>query len=49
VKAGELSAHAAAIEAGWRKKPTAFDTLASAWKKASAEEREQFMKLIARI
>jgi hypothetical protein len=35
VEAGELSAHAAAIEAGFRRKPTPPDELRRAWAKAS--------------
>jgi hypothetical protein len=46
VKAGELSAHAAAIQAGFRKKKTPLDNLRSAWAKASPDEREAFLKHI---
>jgi len=44
VVAGELSANAAAIEAGFRKKLTGIDRLRSAWKTATALERREFLK-----
>jgi len=44
VRDGKLSAHAAAIEAGFRKKPTGIDRLRSAWKTATALERREFLK-----
>jgi len=47
VEAGELSANAAAIEAGFRKKLTPLDELQRAWKKASSKEKATFRKLIA--
>ena len=47
VCAKELSANAAAIEAGWRKKATHLDTLQRAWQKASAEEQRQFLEWIS--
>ncbi len=43
VLAGKKSAHAAAIEAGFRKKPTALDRLRSAWKIATKTERAKFL------
>lgn len=43
VCAKELSANAAAIKAGWRKTETTLDALKRHWRKASAEERQQFM------
>jgi hypothetical protein len=46
VAAGELSANAAAIQAGFRKKKTPLDNLRSAWAKASPDEREAFLKHI---
>ena len=46
VCAGELSANAAAIEAGFRKKQTPLDTLLRAWAKASETERAQFIESI---
>jgi hypothetical protein len=47
VRAGELSAHAAAIEAGFRKRATPLDRLRSAWKSASKTERAAFMDEVA--
>lgn len=47
VKAGELSANAAAIEAGWRSKD-ALTTLRRGWKKATPEERATFRGEIER-
>lgn len=44
VKAGELSAHRAMIEAGFRKELTQLETLQKAWKKATAEEKEAFLR-----
>jgi hypothetical protein len=44
VKAGRMSANAAAIRAGIRKKPTPLQELLRAWKKATKEERTEFMK-----
>jgi len=46
VVAGELSANAAAIEAGFKKKPSPLDALTAAWRKASAEERAAFLREI---
>lgn len=43
VVAKELTANAAAIEAGFRKPPTPFQELHRAWKKASEEERRAFL------
>lgn len=43
VLAKELSANAAAIEAGWRKEKTALERLRIDWRKASAEERQTFL------
>jgi len=43
VIAGVLSANAAAIEAGFRKRPTPADQLRTAWRKASAAERAAFL------
>lgn len=43
VKAGEMSANAAAIEAGFRKRQTPLDLLRSAWRRASKPEREAFI------
>jgi hypothetical protein len=46
VESGELSANAAAIEAGFRKKPTPLDDLRRAWKKADAQQRKTFLEEI---
>jgi hypothetical protein len=43
VKAGEISAHAAAVEAGFRKRPSVLDVLRAAWRKASKDERQTFL------
>jgi len=43
VCAGELTANAAAIEAGWRKPPSPLGLLRKAWAKASADERAAFL------
>lgn len=43
VRAGELSANAAAIEAGFRKQQTPLDRLRAAWRKASNDERQTFL------
>ncbi len=43
IEAGELSPHAAALEAGYRKVPTALDMLRKDWTKASADERATFL------
>jgi hypothetical protein len=43
-KNGELSANAAAIEAGFRKKPTPLEDLNRAWNRASEAERAAFME-----
>jgi hypothetical protein len=40
---GELSANAAAIEAGFRKPPSPLKQLRKAWDKASADERAEFL------
>ena len=47
VIAKELTANRAAIEAGWRKVPSALETLQRAWKKASSEEQRQFLEWIS--
>jgi hypothetical protein len=47
VKAGELSAHRAMIEAGFRHKPTPLDLLRRAWAKTSDEEKAIFRSEIA--
>jgi hypothetical protein len=43
VKAGKISANAAAIEAGFRKKITVLQKLRSAWQRATEFERKQFL------
>jgi hypothetical protein len=48
VIAGELSANAAAIEAGFRKVKTPLEQLRQWWKKASKQERATFRRDIAR-
>lgn len=48
VKAGELSANAAGVEAGFRKKSTPLDRLRSAWRSASANERAEFLGEVGR-
>jgi hypothetical protein len=44
---GELSAHAAAIEAGFRRRDSPLDQLHKAWARASAEERATFWQTLA--
>ena len=44
---GKLSAHAAAIEAGFPRRDTPLDQLHKAWARASAEERATFWHTIA--
>ncbi len=46
VKAGKLSANAAAIEAGFRKRPSPLDQLQHWWRKASTQERTTFLAAI---
>jgi hypothetical protein len=43
VKAGNLSANAAMIQAGFRKKRTPAEWLAYYWDRCSREERDRFM------
>ena len=45
---GELSANAAAIEAGIRKRQSPLQALKAAWRKASVEEREEFHDWISK-
>jgi hypothetical protein len=47
VVSGELSANAAAIEAGFRKTPTALEQLRKVWSKASDDDRRTFKAEIA--
>ena len=46
VVAKTLSANAAAIQAGWRKKPTVVDQFAALWKKATKDQRDAFLASI---
>jgi hypothetical protein len=46
-EAGELSPHAAAIEAGFRKRRDTYAALWSAWRQASEEERGRFKAALA--
>jgi hypothetical protein len=43
VLAGELSANAAAVAKGWRRKPSRLDELHAAWRRASPEDRRTFL------
>jgi hypothetical protein len=43
VERGELSANAAAVAKGWRKKPTRLDKLRAAWRRTSPEDRRTFL------
>jgi hypothetical protein len=49
VKAGRMSANAAAIKAGIRKKPAPLGQLLKWWKKATTEERKEFLKLMEQL
>ena len=46
VSAGELSARAAGIQAGFIHEKTTFDKLMALWKKATAEEKEKFLAAV---
>jgi hypothetical protein len=46
VEKRKLSANAAAVEAGFRKRPTPFDKLRSAWKQADEGMRQKFLSWI---
>lgn len=46
VTAGELSAHKAAIVAGFRKPPTILALLQRLWEKASPEDRQTFLRWV---
>jgi hypothetical protein len=48
VVAGELSANAAAIKAGWRKVKSPLEHLSHWWSKASQEERVAFIAEVAK-
>lgn len=43
VKTGEMTANAAAKEAGWRKPPSPLKQLRKAWAKATPDERAEFL------
>lgn len=43
VRSGAISANSAAIEAGFRKRPTGIQLLRAAWRKATADERATFL------
>lgn len=47
VRAGELSANAAAIAAGFRKPRKALNDLCAAWRRATPEERDRFEDWVA--
>jgi hypothetical protein len=46
VERGELTANAAAVEKGWRRKRTPYDELVSAWNRASDNDRSHFEDFI---
>ena len=48
VVSGELSANAAAVEAGFRKRPSALDRLVAAWAQATAKQRRAFLTKVGR-
>lgn len=47
VASGEISANAAAIEAGFRKVPSAYDKMCKLWDKADCDTRNKFLEYIA--
>jgi hypothetical protein len=47
VIAGRISPHRAAVNMGWRKEPTPFETAKRAWLKMTDDEREQFRDWVA--
>ena len=47
VRAGELTANAAAIEAGWRKKLSGLDQIRRLWAKLNSEERAALLREFA--
>jgi hypothetical protein len=47
VERGELTANAAAVAKGWRRKPTRLDELRRAWRRTSAEDRRAFLAEIS--
>lgn len=44
IQSGELSVNAAAIKAGIRKKPSPLDNLRAAWKRATDDQRAEFLR-----
>jgi hypothetical protein len=48
VVAGELSANKAAIEAGFRRKPTTIEQIKTLWSKATLDEQSEFIQYIER-
>lgn len=44
IERGELSVNAAAIKAGIRKKPSPLDNLRAAWKRATDDQRAEFLR-----
>jgi hypothetical protein len=46
--AGEMSAHAAMVTAGFRQVPTPLDLLRRAWSKASKREKDEFVEWIGK-
>jgi hypothetical protein len=46
VLGGELSANAAMVEAGFRRKPSTVETLIKTWDRATSEERSAFLEYI---
>ena len=48
VVAGELSANKAAIEAGFRRKPTTIEQIKTLWSKATPDEQAEFIQYLER-
>jgi hypothetical protein len=48
VRAGEITANAAAVDKGWRQPRTPYGDMESGWNRASDAERERFMDFIDR-
>lgn len=47
VKAGEMSANAAAIEAGFRRVPSVYEKMCKLWNKAGDDDRTKFLEYIS--
>lgn len=45
---GEISAHGAMVEAGFRKRPDPLNELQRWWKKATAEQQREFLKAVGK-